>query len=502
MKFPKIEIHYQILLGLLLGAIFGLVFPINQNKIVFTHIENNKKVKSSISDIQNIQITYYNELTNDTISKEFGKNSQKLIIQFYNKISNIPDIKNINFKIIQISGKQLFFHSIQKIETQTTIATSLKPLGTIFINLLSMLAIPLVLTTLIVGASSLGDTKAFGKLGLTTLVLYISTTFIALTIGVLLADIIQPGKMISPEMKEFLSAMSSDMVVQVPEKTGINIVDFIVSFVPKNVFEAIASGSMLQIVFFSIFFGLTFLMIPQEEAQIISKLLNAISDALIKMVEIVMKFAPIGVFALISYTIADFGIDILHTLLWYIITVLLGLLLHTFLTYGALFKLFVREPFGKFLLKLRDVYAIAFTTSSSAATLPITMEVSEKKLNIPRQITSFVLPLGATINMDGTGLYQGVASVFIAQFYGLDLSLTQQLTIIFMAVMASIGTAPVPGVGLIMLIGILTSVGIPTEGVGLILGVDRILDMSRTIVNVTGDIVVSKIVTKVYGLTK
>lgn len=365
-----------------------------------------------------------------------------------------------------------------------------------------MLAIPLVLTTLIVGASSLGDTKAFGKLGLTTLVLYISTTFIALTIGVLLADIIQPGKMISPEMKEFLSAMSSDMVVQVPEKTGINIVDFIVSFVPKNVFEAIASGSMLQIVFFSIFFGLTLLMIPQEEAQIISKLLNAISDALIKMVEIVMKFAPIGVFALISYTIADFGIDILHTLLWYIITVLLGLLLHTFLTYGALFKLFVREPFGKFLLKLRDVYAIAFTTSSSAATLPITMEVSEKKLNIPRQITSFVLPLGATINMDGTGLYQGVASVFIAQFYGLDLSLTQQLTIIFMAVMASIGTAPVPGVGLIMLIGILTSVGIPTEGVGLILGVDRILDMSRTIVNVTGDIVVSKIVTKVYGLTK
>jgi Na+/H+-dicarboxylate symporters len=253
MKFPKIEIHYQILLGLLLGAIFGLVFPINQNKIVFTHIENNKKVKSSISDIQNIQITYYNELTNDTISKEFGKNSQKLIIQFYNKISNIPDIKNINFKIIQISGKQLFFHSIQKIETQTTIATSLKPLGTIFINLLSMLAIPLVLTTLIVGASSLGDTKAFGKLGLTTLVLYISTTFIALTIGVLLADIIQPGKMISPEMKEFFSAMSSDMVVQVPEKTGINIVDFIVSFVLRMYSKQLRLEVCYKLCFFQFF---------------------------------------------------------------------------------------------------------------------------------------------------------------------------------------------------------------------------------------------------------
>ncbi len=502
MKFPKIELHYQIVLGLLLGAVFGLLFPINQNKIVFTHLENNKKIKTEISEIQSLKFTYFNELTNYTTTKQFGKNSQKLIIQFYTKISSLPEIKSIDFKITTNTGTEKTFQSIQKVEPQSTIATSFRPLGTIFINLLSMLAIPLVLTTLIVGASSLGDIKSFGKLGLITLVLFLSTSFFALTIGVLLADIIQPGKMISIEMKNFLSAISSDVVIQVPEKTGISIVDFLVSFVPKNIFESIASGNMLQIVFFAIIFGFTLLLIPQSDADIITKLLNSISNALIKMVEIVMKFAPIGVFALISFTIADFGIDILQTLFWYIVTVLLGLILHTILTYGVLFKLFIKESFWKFLAKLKEVYAIAFTTSSSAATLPITMEVSEKVLNIPRKVTSFVLPLGATINMDGTGLYQGVAAIFISQFYGLDLSIMQQLTIIFMAVMASIGTAPVPGVGLIMLIGILTSVGIPVEGVGLILGVDRILDMSRTIANVTGDITVAKIVTKISGLGK
>lgn len=502
MKFPKIQLHYQILLGLVLGAVFGLIFPINQNKIVFTHLEKNKKIKTEVSDIHLFQISYYNELSNDTITREFSKNSQKLIIQFFNKISNLQEIKHIDFTIITSNGKRNVYTSIQKVEPQSTIATSLRPLGTIFINLLSMLAIPLVLTTLIVGASSLGDIKSFGKLGLITLVLYLSTSFIALTIGVLLADIIQPGKMISMEMKNFLSAISSDVEIQVPEKTGISIIDFVVSFVPKNVFESIASGNMLQIVFFAIFFGLTLLLISQDDTQIITKLLNAISNALIKMVEIVMKFAPIGVFALISFTIADFGIDILQTLFWYITTVLIGLALHTFLTYGIFFRIFVKESFAKFLAKLKDVYAIAFTTSSSAATLPISMEVTEKELHIPRKITSFVLPLGATINMDGTGLYQGVAAIFISQFYGLDLTMMQQLTIIFMAVMASIGTAPVPGVGLIMLIGILTSVGIPVEGVGLILGVDRILDMSRTIVNVTGDITVAKIVAKISGISK
>lgn len=502
MKFPKIELHYQILLGLLLGAIFGLIFPINQNKIVFTHLEKNKKIKSEISDIKSLRITYYNELANDTITREFGKNSQKLIIQFYNKISNLPEIKSIDFQIVTNEGTENIYSSIQKVESQSTIATSLRPLGTIFINLLSMLAIPLVLTTLIVGASSLGDIKSFGKLGLITILIYLSTSFVALTIGIVLADLIQPGKMISAEMKDFLTAVSSDVIVQVPEKTGISIIDFVISFFPKNIFESFAAGNMLQIVFFAIFFGLTLLLIPQEDSQAITKLLNSISNALIKMVETVMKIAPIGVFALISFTIADFGIDIIQTLFWYIITVILGLILHTFLTYGVLFRLFVKESFLKFLFKLKDVYAIAFTTSSSAATLPISMEVSENVLNIPRKITSFVLPLGATINMDGTGLYQGVAAIFISQFYGLDLSLMQQLTIIFMAVMASIGTAPVPGVGLIMLIGILTSVGIPVEGIGLILGVDRILDMSRTIVNVTGDIIATKIVAKISGISK
>lgn len=492
MKFPKIEIHYQILLGLVLGVFFGLLFPINQNKLVFVYLENNRKIKTVIDDIKSLSIKYYNEITNDTTTKIFKSNSQKLIVQFYQKISNIPEIKSIDFVVTSNSVATRVYHNIQNVENQSTIATSLRPLGTIFINLLSMLAIPLVLTTLIVGASSLGDIKSFGKMGITTLLLYLGTSFFALVIGVVLADIIRPGEMISSEMKNYLAAVSSDISVHVPEKTGIDIVDFITSFVPKNIFESVASGSMLQIVFFAIFFGLAMLFVPKSDSEQIVAILNSISNILIKMVEIVMKFAPIGVFALISYTIADFGINIIQTLFWYVVTVLIGLIIHLFFTYGFIFRTIVKEKFLVFLSKLKDVFAIAFTTSSSAATLPITMEVAEKELSIPRKITSFVLPLGATINMDGTGLYQGVAAVFISQFYGLDLTITQQLTIIFMAVMASIGTAPVPGVGLIMLVGILTSVGIPAEGVGLILGVDRILDMSRTIVNVTGDIVVAK----------
>ncbi|MDP3442437.1 MAG: dicarboxylate/amino acid:cation symporter, partial [Ignavibacteria bacterium] len=248
---------------------------------------------------------------------------------------------------------------------------------------------------------------------------------------------------------------------------------------------------MLQFVFFAVMFGMVFTMIQKEKAEPVINFFDGLSEVMIRAVDVVMIIAPLGVFALISSVIAQFGFDILQTLIGYSITVLVGLLIQGTIVYGGIVKFFTKIKLIDFFKALRRTQAIGFTTSSSAATLPVNMEVCQDSLGVSKRITSFVLPLGATINMDGTALYQGVASVFIAQVFGMDLNLGQQLTIVFTAVLASIGTAPVPGVGIIMLVIILKSVGIPEEGIALIIGVDRILDMCRTVINVTGDAAVT-----------
>ena len=496
MKRIKIDLHIQILIGLLLGIIFGLLFPINQNKVTFEYIDKDEVKKSIISNYDSLSISII-QPDSIKLSKVFKQNSQKTIITFFEKNKNDNPDNNIQFKFYNKNKIQVF-NNIVKLEPQSTLATIIKPLGTIFINLLTMLAIPLVLTTLIVGSASLGDTKTFGKIGATTLIIYIFTTMIALTIGVVLADFIKPGLAISQSTKDLISLTPVDLISN-SNSIKFDIFEFLTSIFTKNIFASMVGAEMLQIVFFALFFGLTLLFVPKTDAEVITNFLNALSNVLIKMVELVMKFAPIGVFALISFTIADFGISILQTLLMYVITVVLGLFIHTIFTYGIILKIATKKSIFKLMRKIQDVWIVAFSTSSSAATLPVTIETAEKELKIPRKIASFVLPLGATINMDGTGLYQGVAAIFIAQFYGMDLSIAQQLTIIFMAVLASIGTAPVPGVGLIMLIGILQSVGIPLEGIGIILGVDRILDMLRTITNVTGDMVVASTISQIYS---
>jgi len=368
-------------------------------------------------------------------------------------------------------------------------SSNIKPIGTIFIRLLLLLAIPLVLTTLIVGTASLNDIKSLGKLGLKTLSIYIITTIFALTIGIGLANLIQPGKVVIN--KEIVQQSATlDITQNIKENTNFDVLTFVTEAIPKNIFESLTNANMLQIVFFALFFGIALILIDTEKSKVITNFLDVISEVLIKMVDLVMKFAPIGVFALLAGTVSDFGISILYSLMWYIITVLLGLSLHTFLVYGLMIKYFTNFKVKDFFSKIRNAQTIAFSTSSSAATLPVTMEIAEKELKLPRKITSFVLPLGATINMDGTALLQGVAAIFIAQFFDIDLNL--------MGVLASIGTAPVPGVGIIMLIGILQSVGLPLEGIGIILGVDRILDMSRTITNITGDLTVACVVSKKY----
>jgi Na+/H+-dicarboxylate symporter len=261
----------------------------------------------------------------------------------------------------------------------------------------------------------------------------------------------------------------------------------IVNLVPKNPFSAIAGSEMLQIVFFALLVGLALSLIRKEKSQPVISFFDGMSDAMIKLVELIMLIAPIGVFALISATVSEFGFEILETLIWYVVAVVTGLFIHTVITYSVLLKIFTKMKISFFFKGIRRAQAIAFSTSSSAATLPVNMECCQDNLGVPKSITSFVLPLGATINMDGTALYQGVAAVFIAQVFGMDLSLMQQLVIVFTATLASIGTAPVPGVGIIMLVIVLKSVGIPEEGIALILGVDRILDMCRTVTNITGD---------------
>ncbi|HSQ76155.1 MAG TPA: dicarboxylate/amino acid:cation symporter, partial [Bacteroidota bacterium] len=388
--------------------------------------------------------------------------------------------------------------SIRKVET---IATAIKPIGIIFIRLLMFVAIPLVISSLIVGASSLGDLRKVGRIGAKTLFFYLVTIVSAITIGLFLVNSIQPGTRLGDEARERLMVTFQPNVQQkIEQDLELDLTDMLVRIVSTNPFESMAKGDMLQIVFFALMIGVSLTAIPQHKAAPVIGFFDGFSELMIKMVDIIMKVAPYGVFAMIAATVGEFGFEILQTLGWYVVTLLLGLILHQFVTLGILVRVFGGLNPVRFFRAMKEVMLIGFSSSSSAATLPVNMETCEQKLGVPKQITSFVLPLGATVNMDGTSMYQGVATVFIAQVYGLDLSLAAQLTILLTAVLASIGTAPVPGVGIVMMIIVLRSVNVPEEGIALILGVDRILDMCRTVVNVSGDAVVAVIMAKQEGV--
>jgi Na+/H+-dicarboxylate symporter len=338
----------------------------------------------------------------------------------------------------------------------------------------------------------LENIKKIGTIGGKTFLLYIITTIIAIIIGLLISNIIQPGRMLAQDAKNRLISASQEETPELTmEEIDIDIINFFVEIVPKNPIGAMSNGEMLQIVFFAVIFGVTLSLIEKEKSAHVLNFFSGVNDTFIKMVEMIMKLAPFGVFALISVTIADFGFEIITTLIWYILTVLIGLILHTVIIYSMVVKFLGKRSPIDFFKSIREAQVIAFSTSSSAATLPVTMRCVENNLKIPKKISGFVLPLGATINMDGTALYQGVATVFIAQVFGFNLGLSEQITIIITAVLASIGTAPVPGVGIIMLVMILKSVNLPPEGIALILGVDRILDMCRTITNISGDAAVA-----------
>ncbi len=484
MKIPKL--HNQILIALIAGAVFGSLFNIDPNILILNYNNQDKVIKGWDEFIF---------ITDSKDSVSFDNSSQLEIVAFFKKLHKSNSQVNIFVKRYRDENGELkssYFSGIKLISKETTIATSLKWIGDIFIRLLMMIAIPLVLASLTVGAASLGDIKKFARIGGKTIAFYLVTTAIAISIGLAMANIIQPGKKIDSYTKErMLSAYSEDISQNIDQVADYDIINMIVNIVPKNPLKALADGEMLQIVFFAVMLGVVLSLIKKESAEPVLNFFNGLSDAMIRLVDIIMIIAPFAVFTLISATVAQFGFSILQTLIWYMAAVIVGLFIQTTGTYALIVKLFSKIKVSSFFRGMRKAQAIAFSTSSSAATLPVNMECLEENLGVSKSVTSFVLPLGATINMDGTALYQGVAAVFIAQVFGIELNFVQQLTIVLTATLASIGTAPVPGVGIIMLVIILKAVGIPEVGIALILGVDRILDMCRTVTNITGDAAVA-----------
>ncbi len=491
----KPKLHNQILLGLLLGAIFGVLFNVDKHKLEVVYRADGGENRTVIERWESVEFVL------GDVRKVFGPDDQTAILQYFKGLSKAERQDAILLVRTQDELEPSPYGQPVSIKKVETIATLIRPIGTIFLRLLMFIAIPLVVASLIVGAASLGDIRKVARLGGKTIGLYLITTSVAITIGLSLVNMIRPGERLPSDSRERLMAeYQEDISTRIEEEIEFDLIDTFVQIVPTNPIGALANAEMLQIVFFAVVIGLTLSLVSKEKAQPVISFFDGISETMIKVVDLIMLTAPLGVFALISATVGEFGFEILQTLVWYAITVIAALLLHLFGTLSVLVRFLARMNPLKFFRGLRDPMLIAFTSSSSGATLPVNMEATEKNLGVPKQVTSFVLPLGATINMDGTSLYQAVAAVFIAEVYGFDLTLGQQLTILLTAVLASIGTAPVPGVGIIMLIIVLRSVHVPEEGIALILGVDRILDMSRTVVNISGDAAVASIVARSEGV--
>ena len=367
-------------------------------------------------------------------------------------------------------------------------AQFLAPIGKIFITLLKMLIVPLVFSSLVVGTASLGDPRKLGRIGAKTIGLYLVTTAIAIVIGLILGNIMQPGSGMA------LSVDTSGFKPPVPP----SVTDVLIGIFPDNIAKSLAEANMLQIIVFALFFGVAAVLAGEKGKPVIS-FMDSVAEAMYKLTGMVMAFAPYGVFALIAATVAKYGLSVLAPFAKVIFAVYLGCILHAVLIYSGLIMVFVKKSPLWYFSGVRESMLTAFVTRSSSATLPVTMRVAQENLGVSEGIASFVLPLGATINMDGTALYQGICALFVAQAYGIPLSMGAQANIILTATLASIGTAGVPGAGLIMLTLVLTAVGLPIEGVALVAGIDAVLDMARTSINVTGDSCVAAVVAKTEG---
>ncbi len=380
----------------------------------------------------------------------------------------------------------------------------IKPFGKIFINSLKLIAIPLILAALIKGVSDLKDISKLSKMGGRTIGIYISTTIIAVSIGLLLVNLVNPGHSISKDTRQEMVGNYADNTTKYKEtakaQKAAGPLKPLEDLVPENIFSSATSNrNMLQVIFFAVFFGIGLILIPEEKGKTVKNFFDGFNEVILKMVDLIMLAAPYGVFALLAALVVESpSVDLFKALGWYALTVVAGLIL-MIVIYTMLVLVFTKKKPKFFINGISPAQLLAFSTSSSAATLPVTMERVTEHLGVEEEAASFVLPIGATINMDGTSLYQAVAAVFIAQAFGMDLSFSTQLGIIATATLASIGSAAVPGAGMVMLVGVLGYAGIPEAGLALIFAVDRPLDMCRTAVNVTGDAAVSMLVAKSIG---
>ncbi len=383
----------------------------------------------------------------------------------------------------------------------------IKPIGTIFINSLKLIAMPLILGSLIKGVSDLKDISKLSRMGGRTLIIYICTTVFAVLIGLALVNTISPGNSIKEETRnDLILAYEEGAKLKqnaAEEQLEAGPLQALVDLVPENIFDATTENkNMLQVIFFAIFFGIALILIPQEKARPAKEFFDSFNSVILKLIDFVMLAAPYGVFGLLASLVVESpSIDLFKALGMYAITLIIGLFL-MIIVYAIIVKLFTNlNPFS-FIRGISPAQLLAFSTSSSAATLPATMDCVENNLSVDKEVSSFVLPIGATINMDGTSLYQAVAAVFIAQTFGMDLSFGTQMGIVLTATLASIGAAAVPSAGMVMLVIVLSQAGIPEAGLALIFAVDRPLDMCRTITNVTGDAAVSMLVAKSMGKLK
>lgn len=384
--------------------------------------------------------------------------------------------------------------------TQGFVTYITEPIGKMWLSALIMIVIPLILSTLSLGVAGLGSLKRIGRIGIIAILSFLMLTALSTILGLTMMNVVQPGAGLDPDVRtrlmETYKGQAQGAMGLAEGKFGI---DLFVKIIPRNPVQAAANGEMLAIIFFALMIGIALTALSKEKAEPMLKFLESLAHVTVAIIELVMKVAPIGVFCLIFSVTARFGFDLLINLFQYVITVLAGLLIFQTLGYAIVLKLFTRWKPMEFFRKIKLVMITAFSTSSSNATLPTTMRVAQEEMGIPREIAGFVLPLGATMNMNGTALFEGATVLFLAQVFGVQLSLGAQLIVVVMAVITAIGTAGVPGGSIPLLMMVLGMVGVPIEGIAIILGVDRILDMCRTVLNVSGDIVTATVVQRFEG---
>ncbi len=394
--------------------------------------------------------------------------------------------------------------NLGEVEWLATALGWVEPLGTVFIRLITMIVVPLVVASLLIGTASLGDIRKLGRLGGKTVAFYLATTALAVSIGLLLSNVVRPGARISPETRDQLAAgfagEAAGRMALTADKPGVG--DVLLGMIPRNPIQAAAQGDLLPLIIFTIFFGAAVSLVREDRRRAVLSFFEGVNEAVMVMIDWIMRLAPYAVFALVGTVISRFGLDVLRSLAIYALVVVAGLLIHVFGTYALVVRFLVKLNPLTFFRRIAEAPLVAFSTSSSSATLPVTMETAQEDLGVSKQVSSFVLPLGATVNMDGTALYQAVAVMFIAQIYGVPMTVGDQLTIVLTATLASIGAAGVPSAGIITLILVLQSVGLGAHaqaGIALVLGVDRLLDMLRTATNVTGDLVAASFIARSEG---